>query len=77
MENLRLRLARKLVALRGDKSQLQYSKEIGLSNSTLRRLEDGTQNLTLDSLQILCERLGCDVVELFREDDARARSRRR
>lgn len=78
MANFRMRLARKLAQLRGDRSQLQYSREVGLSKSTLSRLELGTQNLTLDSLETLCSKLGCDIVDLFTpESDARGSGARR
>jgi len=73
MPNFRKRLAQKLITLRGTKSQLQYCQETGLSRSTLNRLEAAGQNLTLDSLEILCSKLGCDIVDLFAEDGRKKR----
>jgi len=58
-------LAARLIALRGDKTQLEFSRDTGLSRPTLTRLESAGQNLTLDSLEILCSKLGCDIVDLF------------
>ncbi len=69
MGNLRKRLARKLIALRGDKSQSQYARETGLSKSTLSRLEAGEQNTTLDSLETLCRKLRIDILDLFQDED--------
>ena len=65
MGNLAKRLARKLKSLRGEISQLQYCRKLGLSKSTLNRLEMGQQNVTLQTLEKLCERLKCDVGDLF------------
>jgi DNA-binding Xre family transcriptional regulator len=65
MSDLHQRLAKKLIAFRGEKSRRQYAKEIGLSHTTLNRLEDGTQNVTLNTLAMLCEKLQCDIADLF------------
>lgn len=65
MAKFRQRLAKRLIALRGEKTQMEYCREVGLSNSTLHRLEAGTQNITLDKLEVLCSKLGCDIVDLF------------
>jgi len=75
MTNFRKRLAKKLITLRGEKSQHRYSKEVGVSKSTLSRLEAGEQNITLDSLEILCSKLGCDIVDLFAEEGGRRKGR--
>lgn len=77
MANLRRRLANRLVELRGDRSQLQFSRDLGLSRSTLNRLEEGTQNVTLDILDGLCDRLNCDVAELFSAASERTARRAR
>lgn len=65
MGNLANRLAQHLRELRGEKSQLQFAKYLGLSKSSLHRIEMGEQNLTLEMLEFLCARLKCDVADLF------------
>lgn len=65
MERLADRLAKRLRELRGDASQLQFSKKLGISNSSLNRIEMGEQNVALDTLDTLCARLKCDVADLF------------
>lgn len=65
MKNFRQRLASYLIARRGQKPQLQFSKEIGISNATLNRLEEGTQNVTLGMIERICKGLDCDIIDLF------------
>ena len=65
MDDLATRLGKRLQALRGDLSQLQFSKKLGISNSSLRRMEEGEQNVSLKTLETLCRRLKCDVGDLF------------
>ena len=59
MGNLALRLAKRMRALRGGQSQLQFCKRVGLSQSSYNRIEMGQQNVTLKTLDILCQRLKC------------------
>ncbi len=65
VKKLSLRLAKRLRDLRGENSQLQFSKRLGVSHTTLNRIERSDQNVTLDTLQLLCERLKCDIGDLF------------
>ena len=65
MRNLRRRLAKKVISERGGKSQRQYAAELGLSYATYNRMEAASQNVSLDILELLCERLDCDVGDLF------------
>ena len=41
---------------------------MGLSDSTLKRLEMGEQNVTLKTLEQICTRLNCMVTEVFGAD---------
>ena len=63
------RLAKQLAAFlrkrRGDLTFQQFSRKTGISDSTLHRLELGEQNITLDTLEQLCDRLKCSIAELF------------
>jgi transcriptional regulator with XRE-family HTH domain len=65
MERSADRLAKRLKELRGDTSQLQFCKKLGVSKSSLHRMEMGEQNVTLDTLDALCARLKFDICDLF------------
>jgi transcriptional regulator with XRE-family HTH domain len=63
------RLAKQLGAFlrkkRGNLTYQQFSRKVGISDSTLHRLEMGTQNVTLKTLEQLADRLKCRISELF------------
>lgn len=65
MDTLSKRLGNRLKELRGDESQLQFCKKLGISKSSLNRMEEGIQNVSLKTLDTLCRRLKCDVGDLF------------
>ena len=65
MEGLAIRLGKRLRELRGEESQLQFSRTLGISNSSLNRMEQGEQNVSLKTLEVLCKRLKCDISDLF------------
>ena len=75
MGQLANRLAKRLRALRGDLPQLKFSKKLGISNASLNRMEIGRQNVTLETLETLCARIGCDVGDLFEEAESMKRPR--
>jgi len=52
---------------RGDLTYQQFSRKTGISDSTLHRLELGEQNVTLKTLEQLCDKLKCSVGEIFGE----------
>lgn len=66
------RLAKQLGAFlrkkRGDLTYQQFSRKVGISDSSLHRMELGLQNVTLDTLEQICDRLKCKVSEVFGED---------
>jgi putative transcriptional regulator len=66
MPDLAKRLGKRLRELRGDQPQLQFSKKLGISNTSLHRMEMGEQNVSLKTLEVLCKKLKCDVGDLFR-----------
>lgn len=74
--SLAIRLGTILRQIRGDVPQLQFAKKLGISKSSLNRIESGEQNVTLETLEILCTRLKCDVTELFSASDKKRRSNR-
>jgi transcriptional regulator with XRE-family HTH domain len=65
------RLAKQLGAFlrkrRGDLTYAQFARKVGLSDSTLHRLELGEQNVTLKTLEQIVERLKCSVSDVFGE----------
>ncbi|MFZ1072202.1 MAG: helix-turn-helix transcriptional regulator [Verrucomicrobiia bacterium] len=67
----RQRLAKQLAAFlrkkRGDLTYAQFARKTGLSDSTLHRLELGAQNVTLKTLEQICDRMKCRVSDLFNE----------
>ena len=65
MGNLARRLAKRLRDLRGETPQYLFARRLGVSKSSLNRLEIGHQNVSLRTLERLCARLRCDVGELF------------
>jgi DNA-binding Xre family transcriptional regulator len=66
-QRLAKQLAEFLRKRRGDLTYKQFARKTGISDSTLQRLEMGQQNVTLKTLEQLCERLKCGVSELFSE----------
>ena len=65
MERLADRLARKMRLLRGDQTQMAFAKKLGIAVSSLNRVENGAQNVTLDMLERLSRRLKCDPADLI------------
>src|SRR5206468_267691 len=65
MGNLARRLAGRLLELRGETPQYLFARRLGISKSSLNRIELGDQNVSLRTLDRLCGRLRCDVAELF------------
>ena len=65
------RLAKQLAAFlrkrRGYLTFQQFSRKTGISDSTLHRLELAEQNITLNTLEQLSDRLKCSVAELFEQ----------
>ena len=64
---LRRQLADFLRKRRGDQTFQQFARKIGLSDSTLQRIEMMEQNVTIDTLEHIVNRLRCTVSDIFRE----------
>jgi DNA-binding Xre family transcriptional regulator len=62
---LRQQLAEYLRKARGDQTYAQFGRRIGMSSSSLQRLEMADQNITIDSLEKLIRRLKCNVADIF------------
>jgi transcriptional regulator with XRE-family HTH domain len=64
---LRKQLAEFLKKKRGDQTFKQFARKVGLSDSTLQRIEMMEQNVTIDTLQHIVNRLRCAVSDIFRD----------
>lgn len=62
---LRKRLAAFLRQQRGTRTEREFARRIGLSKSTLSRLQSAEQNVTIDTLEHLCRVFRCEVKDLF------------
>lgn len=65
MGQLRKRLALFLRGKRGDLTEREFARKVGLSKSTLSRLENQQQNATIHTLEHLCKVFRCEVGDLF------------
>ncbi len=66
MGKLATRLARRLRDLRGDVPQYLFAKKLGISKSSLNRMELGDQNVSLKTIETICRRLRIDIADLFK-----------
>lgn len=66
-ESLENQLARFLKERRGEQTYAQFSRKLGLPPSTLHRLEQGSQSITLRGLQQILRKLKCGLAEVFPE----------
>lgn len=54
---------------RGDLSCPALARKLGLSSSSLHRMEMGEQNVTLTTLEHLLQRLKCTVADVFTDHE--------
>jgi DNA-binding Xre family transcriptional regulator len=66
-DRLAKQLAQFLKKRRGDLTYQQFSRKMGISDSTLHRMELAQQNVTLKTLEQICDRLKCSISEVFGE----------
>jgi len=52
---------------RGDLSYPAFARKLGISSSSLHRMEMCEQNVTLKTLEFLLKRLKCGVSDIFTE----------
>jgi len=65
MSSLRKALGIKLRARRGELTQKEFARKLGIDQASVNRIELGEQNVTIDTLQLICDRLKCDAGELL------------
>jgi transcriptional regulator with XRE-family HTH domain len=67
-QKLRKQLGAFLKQARGEMTFAQFEKKLGISASTLHRIELGQQNVTLDTLEQILERLKVSVADVFGQE---------
>jgi DNA-binding XRE family transcriptional regulator len=65
MVHLKRRLAKYIRSRRGNASQKEFARKIGVAQSTIMRIENEDQNVTINTLEQLCKAFKCDIDELF------------
>jgi DNA-binding Xre family transcriptional regulator len=50
---------------RGEMTLPAYARKLGISSSSLHRMEMGEQNVTLKTLELLLKRLKCNAADVF------------
>ena len=69
-ESLQKQLGRFLHKRRGSKSLPAFARRLGISSSSLHRLEMGEQNVTIKTLELLLKRLKCGLSDVFNDREA-------
>lgn len=73
MVHLRERLAKFIREKRGEIPQREFARKIGVAQSTIMRIENLDQNVTIKTLENLCKAFHADIGDLFpRVDNAKA-----
>ncbi len=65
MVHLRQRLAIFIKQKRGSTTQREFARKIGVAQSTIMRIENLDQNVTINTLETLCRVFHADVGDLF------------
>ncbi|VAW42624.1 hypothetical protein MNBD_GAMMA01-1396 [hydrothermal vent metagenome] len=63
-------LARNIKARRKESglNQRDFAKKAGVSKSTIDRLENCSQNTTINTLETLCNAFKCNIDDLFKSE---------
>ncbi|NHK27162.1 helix-turn-helix transcriptional regulator [Parvularcula flava] len=65
MPNFRNNLAKNIRSRRGNLTQKEFSRKLGIDQASVNRIEIGEQNITIDTLQLICDRLKCNAGDLL------------
>jgi DNA-binding Xre family transcriptional regulator len=71
--SMQRQLAQFLRKKRGEMSYPAFARKMGVSSSSLHRMEMEEQNVTLKTLQNLLKRLKCSVTDVFGDSGQPAR----
>ena len=52
---------------RGEITYQEFARKVGLTKSSLHRIEQGEQSITLRNLEVVLKRLKCKVKDVFKE----------
>jgi DNA-binding Xre family transcriptional regulator len=72
--SMQKQLAQFLRKRRGEMSYPAFARKMGVSSSSLHRMEMAEQNVTLKTLEYLLKRLKCRVTDVFGEPGQSGRS---
>jgi len=67
--SLQKQIGRFLRRKRGDKTYAHFARQIGLSASSLQRMELGQQNVTVATLEFLLKRFKCRITDIFDSEE--------
>ncbi len=67
MKKLNNELSKKIKQLRGEQTQREFARKLGIDQATLNRIEQKAENITLKTIQKICTNLKCSVGSLFNE----------
>jgi len=67
--SLQIQLGRFLRKRRRELSLPAFARKLGISSSSLHRMEMGEQNVTLKTLELLLKRLKCSLNDVFCSED--------
>jgi len=65
MVYLRKRLSSFIRTRRGSMTQREFARRVGVAQSTVMRIENEDQNVTLETLETLCDAFQVEIGELF------------
>jgi DNA-binding Xre family transcriptional regulator len=65
--SMQKQLGRFLREKRGKMSYPAFARKLGISSSSLHRMEMGEQNVTLKTLEYILKRFKCSVSDIFNE----------
>lgn len=69
VNEFRKTLADNIRAARGEMTQTAFARKVGVNQATINRIEQGLQNVTIDTLERLCRKLKCSVGDLLDPED--------
>jgi len=67
-QNLDVQLAKYLRKARGELSYAQFGKKVGISHTTLHRIERGEHHLTLNKLETVMTKLKIRLSDIFPDE---------
>ncbi len=67
MADLIKQISKTLRQLRKNQTQREFARRLGIDVATLNRLENKNENITLKTIQKMCNSLNCSVGDLFDE----------